>query len=649
MEYQKPLERFLTSMTLARFICVAALLAPALAAPSLAQFRGSADVATARSLVALDRLYAGSRVQAVVVLSIDEGWHVNAHKPGLDYLIATSLELTPSDGLRSSEVRYPKPKIKEFEFAGEALPVYEGDVALRFEVQADSGLPPGTRSIEGTLTVQACSDRVCLAPARLPISLQLEVADFSQPVQPLHPEWFEAEAVAGENSPARRVAGNSAGATIANLLEQRGWWLTFGLIFLWGLGLNLTPCVYPLIPITIAYFGAQAQERSLPTSWLAALYVAGIALTYSLLGVAAALTGNILGASLQNPWILAGIAAILVALALSFFGLYEVRLPSFVTSRLGSRRGATGALFMGLTMGLVAAPCIAPVVIPLLAYVGATGDPWQGLWMFMTLSLGMGLPYVFLAMGAGAIQRLPRAGEWMVGVKRLFGLALIVMAVYFLGPLLPKGIEPWSLPGVLLLTALYLLIFERTAEQIPIFRVARLAASALALAGALWIGWPAPPGVDWKSYSDDAVAAARQAGRPVIIDFYADWCLPCKELDRFTFRDPRVVEAAEDFITLKANLTQFTSPPVEALRLEYDIAGVPTVLFLDSEGREPAHLRVIGYLSGKRFHERMREVLDGGARAAVEDEDQEPPEGTEAAGVSTLRRASSSPEGKRLR
>ena len=636
-------------MALARFICVAALLAPALAAPSLAQFRGSADVTSARSLAALDRLYAGSQVQAAVVLSIDDSWHVNAHEPGLDYLIATTLELTPSEGLQCSEVRYPEPKVMEFEFAGEALPVYEGEVALRFDVKAASGLPPGRRSIEGTLTVQACSDRLCLAPARLPISLELEVADVSQPVQPLHPEWFEADAVAGKNSPARSIEGGRAGATIANLLEQRGWWLTFGLIFLWGLGLNLTPCVYPLIPVTVAYFGGQANERSLPTSWLAALYVAGIVLTYSLLGVTAALTGDILGASLQNPWILAGIAAVLVALALSFFGLYEVRLPSFVTRRLGSRRGATGALFMGLTMGLVAAPCVGPVVIPLLAYVGARGDPWQGMWMFMTLSLGMGLPYVLLAMGAGAIHRLPRAGEWMVGVKHLFGLALLVMAVYFLGPLLPKGIEPWALPGVLLLGALYLLIFERTAEQVSLFRAAKLAAAALALAGALWIGWPAPPGVDWESYSDDAVAAARQAGRPVIIDFYADWCLPCKELDRFTFRDPRVVEAAGDFVTLKADLTQFSSPPVEALRREYDIAGVPTVLFLDSEGREPVHLRVIGYLSGKRFHERMREVLNGGTRAAAEDEAQELPAGTGAAGPSSLRRASSSPEGKRLR
>jgi thiol:disulfide interchange protein DsbD len=264
---------------------------------------------------------------------------------------------------------------------------------------------------------------------------------------------------------------------------------------------------------------------------------------------------------------------------------------------------------MGLTIGLVAAPCVGPFVIPLLAYVGATADPWQGFCMFLALSLGLGAPFLVLAMGAASIRSLPRAGEWMVGVKHLFGLALLAMAVYFAGPLLPKAVEPWALPGFLLLAALYLVFLERAAAPVRGFQIVRFLSAAGCLGLALWIGWPAPPGVVWVPFSPEAVEQARAGGRPVIIDFYADWCLPCKELDRITFRDTRVVQAAAAFMTLKADVTQFSAPPVEALRRRYEVLGVPTVLFLDPHGQESRPLRVTGYLGPAAFHARMRAVL----------------------------------------
>ncbi|MEE9218539.1 MAG: cytochrome c biogenesis protein CcdA [Acidobacteriota bacterium] len=593
------------------------VLAAGFTSAPLAQFRGTADVTSVRALLSLDRLYPGTGARAAVILQIEPGWHVNAHEPGMDYLIATKLELTAPEGLELSPVLYPEPKVMAFEFAGTELPVYEGEVALYFEVTAAAGHAPGSRSIDATLSVQACNDRLCLAPARLPVSLEVEVTGLDVPVQPMHTEWFADGTLAPLEADDRNPS--DAGGTIARLLEDEGWWITLGIIFVGGLALNLTPCVYPVIPITLAYFGAQASECSLPKWLLALLYVAGLAITYSSLGVIAALTGNILGVQLQNPWVLGAIAAVLITLALSFFGLYELRPPSALSARLGSRRGAGGALFMGLTIGLVAAPCVGPFVIPLLAFVGATGDPWQGFWMFLALALGMGAPYLFLAMGAASLNRLPRAGEWMVGVKRIFGLALLVLAVYFARTLLPKGIEPWLLPGALLLSALYLALFEHSADQVRAYQAVKVACAAIALGMAVWLGWPAPPGVQWQAYTPEAVQAARQAGQPVIIDFYADWCLPCKELDRFTFSDPRVIEAAESFVTLKVDLTQFSSPPVEALRRQYDVRAVPTILFLDTQGREPTHLRVTGYVRAEQFHDRMREILGGAPAPAATD------------------------------
>ncbi len=606
---------------------------------------GTADVADTEATLSADLLHAGGAAEAAVILRIEPGWHVNAHKPGLEYLIATKLEVAGAPGVEVGEIVYPEPVVRTFEFAETALPVYEGQVAIRFPVRAAPGAAPGPRRLVGALTEQACSHNLCLAPAKLPVVFELRIAEgaggatdagadagAARPADASAADGGAASSEAegtpaagtseapsagtGEGAGAGEDVAAGAGGQIAGLVARRGWGLTLGVIFLAGLGLNLTPCVYPLIPITISYFGAQTAGGALPRLVLAGLYVSGLAITYSSLGVAAALTGSLLGASLQSPWVLGGIAALMVALALSFFGLYEIRLPSAITMHLGSRRGALGALFMGLTIGLVAAPCVGPFVIPLLAYVGATGDPWQGFWMFMALSLGLGAPYLFLALGAASIARLPRAGEWMVGVKHVFGVALLAMAAYFASPLLPKRLAPWPLPGFLLLATLYLAFFERAAQQVRGFRIFRLACAGAAFAMALAIGWPAPPGIAWQPYSAEAVEQARASGRPVIIDFTADWCLPCKELDRITFRTKRVVEAAAGFVALKADVTQFTAKPVEELRRQYDVLGVPTVLFLDAAGREPRHLRVTGYIGPSDFHARLSEVLAGTAPQA---------------------------------
>jgi thiol:disulfide interchange protein DsbD len=586
--------------------CMAVALAFGAVDPAPAQMRGSSDVASARPLVSFDRLHPGTSAAAAVILSVEAGWHVNAREPGIEYLIPTDLELGPPPGIDISPVSYPDPQVRTFEFSPEPLRVYEGETALRFDLRAEPGAEPGPRRIEGTLTVQACSHNLCLQPARLPIAFDVVVAPLSEAVTPQHPEWFgEAPAAGGATSGA---AGPPPGNPIARLIGRHGWWLALGAIFLAGLGLNLTPCVYPIIPITVSYFGTQAAERPLPRLALAAAYVLGLSLTYSALGVAAALTGGMLGATLQSPWTLATIAALMVALALSCFGVYEIRLPSALSARLGSRRGVAGALFMGMTIGIVAAPCVGPFVIPLLAYVGASGDPWQGFCMFMALSAGLGAPYVFLALGAASIAALPRAGEWMVAVKRIFGLALLAMAIYFATPLLPEPAEPWALPGFLLAAAAYLAFFERAAGQVRLFRAVQLLCAALALAAALALGWPAPPGIAWAPYSAAVVEEARAGGRPVVIDFSADWCLPCKELDRITFRDPRVVEAAAPFTALRADVTRFAAPEVEEVRKRYDVLGVPTVLFLNAAGEEVAEARVTGYVGASEFLGRLQRV-----------------------------------------
>src|SRR5262249_4105010 len=276
----------------------------------------------------------------------------------------------------------------------------------------------------------------------------------------------------------------------------------------------------------------QAAGRPSRTFAMASVYVLGMCVTYSALGVAAATTGSILGSALQNPLSLVFVAVVLLALALSMFGLYDIQVPSSLRQRLGSKRGCGGALFMGLTVGLVAAPCVGPIVVSLLLYVGRLGSPLVGFWLFFVLAMGLGLPYLFLGGLSGAATGLPRAGAWMEWVKKVFGCILIVMALYFLDPLLPRALARFTMPLALVLSGLYLGFVEGSPIRPSGFRIARFATSAacLAVAAALLVPPAAAEGVPWAPYTDEALAAATASHRPVIIDFTAAWCLPCKEL-----------------------------------------------------------------------------------------------------------------------
>jgi thiol:disulfide interchange protein DsbD len=386
-------------------------------------------------------------------------------------------------------------------------------------------------------------------------------------------------------------------------------WTLLG-VFAGGLALNLTPCVYPLIPITVSYFGGQSGQVKGRPLFHGLFYLLGLALTNSLLGVAAALTGGLMGGLLQNPWVLAGVAAILVCCAASLFGFWELRLPAGVM-RLASQSyaGYLGTLFMGLTLGLVAAPCIGPFVLGLITWVATLGSPWLGFLIFFTLSLGLGLPLFFLALFSENLDKLPRSGEWLLWVRHLMGWVLVGMAAYFLRPLLPESIWVVLMTVLILAAGVHLTWLDKSAGAIRAFTwvktgiwLASLVAATLILGSWALRG----PGVAWQLYSEPLLAEAEQANKPVIIDFYATWCAPCRELEEITFHHPEVVrQANRDFVMIKVDLTQKGNPLHDRLLRQYKVKGVPTVIFLDSQGKERPDLRLVDYLPPEQFLLRM--------------------------------------------
>jgi len=594
--------------------------------PLVAFAQGSDRVVKANGYASVDGARPGDKFKVAVALEVGEGYHINAHRPSLDFLIATAVKFEPASGITISQEKYPAPKHRKFEFAPDTeLAVHEGTVYITAKAQADASVAPGASTIHAIVTVQACNDSQCLAPSDLSVEIPIKFVAATRPIKEANAEVFARAAAQPEGS---SVAESSGGLveyqggskdSIADKLAASGIVSVLLGVFLAGLLLNTTPCVYPIIPITIGFFlnqsAAQAGKPKISrTFFMASMYVLGMALTYSLLGVIAAKSGGFFGAALQSPIVLIVLAGMMVALSLSMFGVYEFKLPEalnrMATSSTQSTSGMLGAFVMGLTMGIVAAPCIGPFVLALLVHVGTKGSAAYGFMLFFVLALGLGLPYLVLGTFSGALKTLPRSGLWMVTVRKVFGLVLIGMALYFLMPLMGAATN-YVFIGFFAASALYLLFWEagRTKPKQFGWMLRAIGIGAAVVSVAMALPKKIESEIAWQPYTEQALAQAQKDGRGVIIDTFADWCIPCKELDKLTFTDSTVKLEAERFVTLKLDLTSSeTNSEAGRARTRFGIRGVPTVLFLDNTGRELADLRLEGFEKPSAFLGRMKQV-----------------------------------------
>jgi thiol:disulfide interchange protein DsbD len=383
-------------------------------------------------------------------------------------------------------------------------------------------------------------------------------------------------------------------------LFAHGWLWAYASVFLGGFLTSLTPCVYPLIPITVSLFGGRGEDvprrRAIA---LASLYVAGIGVMYAALGVGSALAGRAFGTFMANPWVMWPIAILFSLMSSSMFGAFELSLPSGLQAKLTSigGRGFFGAFAMGLVGGIIAAPCTGPVLASILAYVATTRSIALGGSLLVTYALGMGV--LFFAIAAFAVS-LPKSGPWMEAIKSIFGIILAVAALYFLrnvvAPLQGIG-EPstgWLVGCVALALiglaagAVHLSFHAGRAEQVR--KALALTVTVAGLFGAIG-GFLAPkhdakaPELTWVHGATAGVQEAQARHQPALLDFYADWCLPCKELERNTFSRADVATALGRFTLVKVDCTHDDDPAVAAAKERWKADTLPTLVLLGADGK----------------------------------------------------------------
>lgn len=547
-------------------------------------------------LLSVDKLRPGDEFELAFQAKVRDGYHIGAAEGGALY--PAKLVVDAPDCVLFDPPQYPAARRVKL-FSSEESPVYGGTFVIRVRGRVRESARPGDITISTKLDSQGCKGDQCSPPETLASKLDARIAPRGTPVRQTNGELLKP-----------RPPASAAGAKdreLADDLARRG--LLLRLVMLYGLGLLLafTPCVYPMIPVTVGYFSGQHETGTRRVMWLAAAYVLGIALTYSILGAVAATTGRAFGEWMQNPAVPFGIALVLVALAMSMFGLYEIRPPAFIESRASGRSGIAGALVMGLIFGVVAAPCVGPAVLGLLLYAARLGSPAMGFLLFFAMSLGLGTPLFFLAASSA---KLPVAGMWMVAVKKLAGFLLIGAGAYFVGPVAPEEIRPYLIPAVVAAAGVYFAIFEQSVRSHPVMAPAGKVFGVAALVAAVALAMPhaGRPALVWEPYAEQSIDRAAKEGRPSMIDFTAQWCGACRELERGPFSDPAVIKAAARFRRFRVDATDRRDPLASAALDKHMVKGFPTVVFLDSSGREVGSLRVVGFVDARGFLKRMESV-----------------------------------------
>jgi thiol:disulfide interchange protein DsbD len=517
--------------------------------------------------------------------------------------------------------KLPPGKVKEDEIFGK-VETYRKEVKILLPVEA-----------AGTVTLktvsQGCWDGgICYPP--LSQEAKLDMAAAGNPTATVAPT-----PTVGDKPSA---APGDESSRIAGLFRSDNLALALASFFGFGLLLSLTPCMFPMIPILSGIIVNHGHAVSHLRAFVLSLaYVLGMAVTYAAIGVAAGLSGTLLSAALQNVWVLGGFALVFVALALSMFGFYELQMPAALQSRVSNTANRQGGslpaiALMGALSSLIVGPCVAAPLAGALLYIAQTGNAALGGAALFVMALGMGVP--LLLVGAFSRTLLPKSGPWMEGVNKFFGVVMLATALWLVSPVIPLWLQMLGWALLMVVPAIYLhaldplpphahgwqrlgkglgvvLLLGGAAMLMGVLGGARDPLQPLGfLRGGIAAEAPAPMFERIASVErlDARLAEAKAAGKPVMLDFYADWCVSCKEMERFTFAEPKVAARMKQLVLLQADVTANTADDAALLK-RFGLFGPPGIIFFDAAGREMPELRVVGYEPADKFLPILERVL----------------------------------------
>jgi thioredoxin:protein disulfide reductase len=492
-----------------------------------------------------------------------------------------------AEGARLGAPELPQGIAHKDEFFGE-MQIYRRAASIRIPVQAAG-------RFDLTVTSQGCADvGVCYVPMESKVTLELTATGAA-------PRY---SIFASDMEIARLFEGNAA--------------LALGGFFVFGLLLTFTPCVLPMIPILSAIIAGEGKALTKQRGLLlSASYVLGMALAYAGAGVAAAYSGSLIAAALQNAWVLGAFALVFVALALSMFGFYDLRLPGFLHERLHSahqrlRGGQIASVAaMGVLSAIIVSPCVAAPLAGALLYIAQTRDVLLGGAALFVMALGMGVPLLAVGVSEGAL--LPKAGAWMTGVRKFFGALLLAVAIWIVSPVIAPLAQLLAWSALLIGSAVFLRALDPLAAGASGWARLWKAAGIMALVAGVSLlvsvfsgkpegVRPAAAPLPWIRVASlgELEGRLKSPGKPVMLDFYADWCVSCKEMERFTFTDPKVRAELDQMLLLQVDVTANNAHD-RALLKRFSLFGPPGIVFFDADGREIKGLRVIGYQNAERF------------------------------------------------
>lgn len=549
---------------------------------------------------------------------------ITAHIAKGHYLYADKTAVTsdPPEGASLGELKKPRGSKKNDPYLG-IVYTYAGQVSLNLPIRIDASHPIGAGSLRLTIKYQGCTETACFPPETKTLKVSYTV------LRSIEASDTEKRLAGDRTEDATQTEEWQPPPDNRSAIEKAA--DRFGVIgvllaaFIWGFLASLTPCVYPMIPITVSVIGAGAQGKWLRGLLLAGFYVLGMSLTYALFGVAAAWSGNLFGAYTDHPAVRIIVAAIFVILALGMFDLIYIQMPSSVSSKLGGKTGTgiLGVFITGAAAGAIVGPCVGPMLVGILVYIASLADKLLGFLIMWSFALGMGMLFLLIGTFSGVATSLPKAGQWMERIKSVFGVLLLGAALYYIQPLLPMKVFYLILGALLVCIGLYLGALDGfTREASGKRKIWQAAGIVFLVLGVCYTArfalddyprttGPTPvqtAGIRWQYDEAVALAQAKRDNQPVMIDFRADWCSACQKLEHETFVHPNIMAESARFVNLQIDCTNADDPRVKQLQKKYHVVGLPTLFFIDSDGKPLPDQSITRFVTAETLLSRMRSI-----------------------------------------